>query len=51
VPADEVARNVEKAVRYLVQRDTGHAIDELVIHVDGARVSPPARRGEPRTHG
>jgi uncharacterized alkaline shock family protein YloU len=35
VPAAQVARNVEDAVRYLVQRDLGVAIEDLLIRVDG----------------
>jgi uncharacterized alkaline shock family protein YloU len=36
VPTAQVARNVEDAVRYLVQRDLGVAIDDLLVRVDGA---------------
>jgi uncharacterized alkaline shock family protein YloU len=45
VPGAQVASNVEEAVRYLVQRDMGVAIDELEIRVDGVRVSAGAGGG------
>lgn len=49
VPVAQVARNVEEAVRYLVQRDGGHTIDELVVRVDGQPVSSRGAAGGDRT--
>lgn len=40
IPATQVAANVAEAVRYQVQRETGRAIDELVVTVDG--IAPPS---------
>jgi len=40
IPAAQVAANVAEAVRYQVQRETGRAIDELVVTVDG--IAPPS---------
>ncbi len=40
VPVAQVASNVEKAVRYVVQRELGRSIDELAIHVGGVQVAP-----------
>jgi uncharacterized alkaline shock family protein YloU len=45
VPGAQVASNVEEAVRYLVQRDMGVAIDELEIRVGGVSVSAGAGGG------
>jgi uncharacterized alkaline shock family protein YloU len=39
VPVAQVASNVEKAVRYVIQRDLGRSIDELAIHVGGVLVA------------
>jgi uncharacterized alkaline shock family protein YloU len=35
VPAAAVAANVEEGVRYIVQRELGRTIDELLLVVDG----------------
>jgi hypothetical protein len=35
VPAQVVASNVTSAIRYVVQRDVGQTIDELVVLVGG----------------
>jgi uncharacterized alkaline shock family protein YloU len=51
VPGAQVASNVEEAVRYLVQRDMGVAIDVLEIRVDGVPVSVDQRGGGPHTLG
>jgi len=40
LPATQVAQNVEKAVRYVVQRDLGQTIDDLAIHIGGVLVPP-----------
>jgi uncharacterized alkaline shock family protein YloU len=42
VPIAEVARQVDSAVRYAVERATGREIDRLSIHVDGLRWQPGA---------
>jgi len=44
IPAAQVAANVAEAVRYQVRRETGRAIDELVVTVDGIAPTtvPPA---------
>ena len=51
VPVAEVARNVESAVRYGVQRALGREIDALAIHVDRLRTpaahAPNERGPEP----
>jgi uncharacterized alkaline shock family protein YloU len=45
LPVAEVARQVESAIRFAVERALGRGIDELTIHVDGlddrAGGSPP----------
>jgi len=52
VPGAQVASNVEEAVRYLVQRDLGVAIDELEIRVGGMHLSVGDRHaGGPHTMG
>ncbi|HUG48316.1 MAG TPA: Asp23/Gls24 family envelope stress response protein [Candidatus Limnocylindria bacterium] len=38
VPVAQVSSNVEKAVRYIIQRETGRIVDELAIHVGGVPV-------------
>jgi uncharacterized alkaline shock family protein YloU len=40
LPVTQVVQNVEKAVRYVIQRDVGRTIDELAIHVGGVLVPP-----------
>jgi uncharacterized alkaline shock family protein YloU len=40
VPVAQVVSNVEKAVRYKIQRELGRSIDELAIHVGGVPVGP-----------
>ena len=40
VPVAEVARQVDSAVRYAVQRALGREVTRLVIHVDGLHVPP-----------
>jgi uncharacterized alkaline shock family protein YloU len=40
LPVAEVARQVESAVRYSVERALGRPIDELSIHVDGLDATP-----------
>ena len=40
VPAAQVAQNVEDSVRYLVQRDLGVTIDDLLIRVAGTQAEP-----------
>lgn len=49
LPAAAVASNVTKAVRYVVQRDLGRTIDELVVLEDGRPLGPtaPASSGRP----
>ena len=50
MPVAEVARNVDSAVRYGVQRALGRRIDELAIHIDRLRTPVPGRmadRGSP----
>jgi hypothetical protein len=49
VPAAAVASNVTKAVRYVVQRDLGRTIDELVVLEEGRPVAPttPTASGRP----
>jgi uncharacterized alkaline shock family protein YloU len=46
VPAAAVASNVTKAVRYVVQRDLGRTIDELVV-LEGGRPLKPSLPGAP----
>jgi uncharacterized alkaline shock family protein YloU len=50
VPAAAVASNVTKAVRYVVQRDLGRTIDEVVVLEEGWPLSPttPSASGRPR---
>ena len=36
VPVAQVTSNVEKAVRYIIQREVGRTVDELAIYVGGA---------------
>jgi uncharacterized alkaline shock family protein YloU len=38
LPAWEVARNADSAIRYAVRRATGREIDELVVRVSGFAV-------------
>ncbi len=45
VPAAQVVANVADAVRYTVQRDTGRAVAELRLTVDGITVVPAAGPG------
>lgn len=45
VPVAQVVRNVEQAVRYVVQRDLGRPVDDLAVHVGGVLV---ASAGTPR---
>jgi len=40
VPVAEVARQVDSAIRYAVDRSLGVGVDRLVIHIDGLRVQP-----------
>ena len=40
LPVAEVARQVESAVRYSVERALGRPIDDLSIHVDGLDATP-----------
>jgi uncharacterized alkaline shock family protein YloU len=40
LPVAEVARQVDSAVRYAIQRDLGRDIADLTIHVDGLEYSP-----------
>jgi uncharacterized alkaline shock family protein YloU len=40
LPIAEVARQVDSAVRYSVERATGRPIDRLTIHVGGLRWQP-----------
>ncbi|CAN5777932.1 hypothetical protein BH24CHL6_BH24CHL6_08970 [soil metagenome] len=40
VPAAQVVSNVEKAVRYIIQREFGRSVDELAIHVGGVPSGP-----------
>ena len=40
LPVAEVARQVESAVRYSVERALGRPIDDLSIHVDGLDTTP-----------
>ncbi len=40
VPVAEVARQVDSAIRYAVERSLGIGVDRLVIHIDGLRVHP-----------
>jgi hypothetical protein len=49
VPAGAVASNVTKAVRYVVQRDLGRTIDELVVLEEGRPFEPttPSTSGRP----
>lgn len=42
VPVAEVARQVDSAVRYAVERAVGRSVRHLVIHVDGLRLQPGA---------
>ena len=46
VPVAEVARQVDSAIRYSLQRALGREVARLTIHVDGLRVAPG---GEPPT--
>ena len=46
VPVAEVARNVDSAVRYGVQRALDRRIDELAIHIDRLRTPTPERAGD-----
>ena len=46
MPVAEVARNVDSAVRYGVQRALGRRIDELAIHIDRLRTPVPGRRAD-----
>lgn len=39
VPTGEVAANVAEKVRYVVRRDLGQVIDDLIVRVDGRPVS------------
>ena len=50
VPVAQVTSNVEKAVRYIIQRDVGRSVDELAIHVGGAsRSGGGGSQGSPAT--
>lgn len=49
VPVAEVARNVESAVRYGVQRALGREISALAIHVDRLRTPTARPAGDPTT--
>ena len=40
VPVAEVARQVDSAIRYALDRSLGLEVRRLVIHVDGLRVQP-----------
>jgi uncharacterized alkaline shock family protein YloU len=40
VPVAEVARQVDSAVRYALQRSLGLEIRRLVIHIDGVQIQP-----------
>jgi uncharacterized alkaline shock family protein YloU len=40
VPVAEVARQVDSAVRYAVQRALGREVRRLTIHIDGLRFGP-----------
>jgi uncharacterized alkaline shock family protein YloU len=40
LPVAEVARQVESAVRYSVERALGRPVDDLSIHVDGLDATP-----------
>jgi uncharacterized alkaline shock family protein YloU len=40
VPVAEVARQVESAVRYAVERALGRSVRRLTIHIDGLRMEP-----------
>jgi uncharacterized alkaline shock family protein YloU len=42
VPVAEVARQVDSAIRYALQRTLGVEVSRLVIHIGGLRVSPAA---------
>jgi uncharacterized alkaline shock family protein YloU len=42
VPVAEVARQVDSAVRYAVDRAVGREVRHLVIHIDGLRLQPAA---------
>jgi uncharacterized alkaline shock family protein YloU len=42
VPVAEVARQVDSAVRYAVDRSLGREVRHLVIHIDGLRLQPAA---------
>jgi len=49
LPIAEVARQVDSAVRYAIQRALGREVDRLTIHVDGLRVAPfDLRSSSPR---
>ncbi len=43
MPVAEIARNVDSAVRYGVQRALDRRIDELAIHIDRLRTPVPDR--------
>jgi hypothetical protein len=49
VPSAAVASNVTTAVRYIVQRDLGQTIDELVVLEEGRPLGPmpPPSSGRP----
>ncbi len=50
VPAGAVASKVTNAVRYVVQRDLGRTIDELVVLEEGQPLAPttPSTPARPR---
>ena len=40
LPIAEVARQIDSAVRYALQRDLGREVGEVTIHVDGLEYNP-----------
>ena len=42
VPVAEVARQVDSAIRYAIDRSLGREVRHLVIHIDGLRLQPAA---------
>jgi uncharacterized alkaline shock family protein YloU len=52
IPIAEVARQVDSAVRYAIERALGRKVDRLTIHVDGLRVAPyDVHQGGAPRHG